>query len=259
MNNKSFDEKRIATGYAKDRPFLHKLVIERLKKDCSINTLFQNGLDVGCGAGLSTKALRLLSDKVTGTDISPEMIKLCKQLYPDSGFTFYTAKAEETRIPDTPYDIVTAAGVVNWVDKDAFLQNMIQVTSDNALLVIYDFWISDKMIGSETYTQWYNEQYLPLFPKPPRQENIWTAQDLPTGLQMKGQVSYQLQYPFEKESFIRFMMIQSNVNAQITAGHKSEAEIYAWMDKTLTPIFHSQTKQLIFDGYSWYLQKTALK
>lgn len=44
------------------------------------------GLDVGCGAGLSTKA-------------------------------------EETSVPVVPYDIITAAGVINWVDKDAFLYN----------------------------------------------------------------------------------------------------------------------------------------
>jgi hypothetical protein len=32
MNNKAFDSKRIAQGYAK-RPWLHKSVIEQLKKD----------------------------------------------------------------------------------------------------------------------------------------------------------------------------------------------------------------------------------
>lgn len=58
MNSKSFDYKRIAEGYAKDRPYLHGQVIERLKRDLQINGNFANGLDVGCGAGLSTKALR---------------------------------------------------------------------------------------------------------------------------------------------------------------------------------------------------------
>ena len=67
MDNKAFDSKRIAMGYAK-RPWLHENVIARLKKDCNLdlNYRFKNGLDVGCGAGLSTKALRLVCDKVTG-------------------------------------------------------------------------------------------------------------------------------------------------------------------------------------------------
>lgn len=72
MNNKAFNYKRIAVGY-KDRPFLHKHVMEQLQRDMS-SANFHNGLDVGCGAGLSTKALKLICDKVTGTDISEEMI-----------------------------------------------------------------------------------------------------------------------------------------------------------------------------------------
>ena len=70
MDNKSFDSKRIALGYAK-RPWLHKSVIEQLRTDCNLggDYRFRNGLDVGCGAGLSTKALKLICDKVTGTDI----------------------------------------------------------------------------------------------------------------------------------------------------------------------------------------------
>ncbi len=53
MDNKSFGDKRIAKGYAEDRPWLHKQVALRIKSDCSLNieTPFINGLDVGCGAG----------------------------------------------------------------------------------------------------------------------------------------------------------------------------------------------------------------
>lgn len=53
MNNKSFDSHRIAEGYAK-RPWLHKGIIERFRKDCDLpeDYMFSNGLDVGCGAGL---------------------------------------------------------------------------------------------------------------------------------------------------------------------------------------------------------------
>lgn len=66
MDNKSFDSQRIAEGYRK-RPWLHKQVMEQIKKDCGITAIFKNGLDVGCGAGLSTKGLRLICEQVTGT------------------------------------------------------------------------------------------------------------------------------------------------------------------------------------------------
>lgn len=72
MTPKDFDFRRIAEGY-KNRPFLHKQVIERFQKDIT-DHIFPNGLDIGCGAGLSSKALKLICRHVTGTDISDEMI-----------------------------------------------------------------------------------------------------------------------------------------------------------------------------------------
>ena len=63
MDNKAFDSQRIAEGYVR-RPWLHKEVMEQIKSDCNPGHL-ENGLDVGCGAGLSTKALRILCEHVT--------------------------------------------------------------------------------------------------------------------------------------------------------------------------------------------------
>jgi ubiquinone/menaquinone biosynthesis C-methylase UbiE len=120
MKNTSFDYKRIAQGY-KERPFLHKFVIEKLKQDMSISG-FLNGLDVGCGAGLSTKALKMICNDVTGTDISKEMICVAQEVCKGEGYHFFTAKAEDTPLPSKLYDIVTAAGVHQWVQQEKFLK-----------------------------------------------------------------------------------------------------------------------------------------
>ena len=257
MDNKIFDSKRIALGYTK-RPWLHKNVMEQIKKDCCLRENFKNGLDVGCGAGLSTKALKLICDKVTGTDISPEMISVCNELYKKEEYEFYVAKAEETIIPRDKYDIVTAAGVINWVNKERFLENMNQVTALNGQIVIYDFWITDKMADGDTaYTTWYNDKYLQRFPKPPRQETIWQQSDLPENFTMENQVFYNMTYDFSVKDFVDFMMIQSNVNAQIEIGQKTVEEVKNWMYETLSPIFNEEGKTLIFSGYNWYIKKTT--
>ena len=257
MDNKSFDSKRIALGYAK-RPWLHKLVIEQLKADCSLdeNYRFRNGLDVGCGSGLSTKALKLICDKVTGTDIADSMIEVCRELYgEDAEYSFYVAKAEETKAPDEKYDIVTAAGCINWVDEKKFMANMAEVLADKGLILIYDFGITDKMVENADYTKWYQEKYLRRFPKPPRKENKWTQNDLTTGFIMEKQTDYDMEYAFELEKFVDFMMIQSNVNAQIESGNNTADEVKAWMLESLAPIFGNKEKQLMFYGYSWYIRK----
>ena len=53
----------------------------------------------------------------------PEMISMCKKTYKDLSYRFYVSKAEESEEPTILYDIITVAGVVNWVDKDLFLNN----------------------------------------------------------------------------------------------------------------------------------------
>ncbi len=259
MDNKSFDSKRIALGYAK-RPWLHKSVIEQLLKDCNLDLSYKfcSGLDVGCGAGLSTKALRLICDKVTGTDIADSMVDVCRELYgKDPSYSFYVAKAEETKVPDKKYDIVTAAGCINWVDEKKFMDNMSEVVEDNGLIVIYDFGITDKMPGNEAYTAWYQDEYLKRFPKPFRKENKWTQADLPKSFIMEKQTEYEMEYSFELESFVDFMLIQSNVNAQIENGNVTTDEAGTWMIESLSGIFGNEERQLVFHGYSWYIRKAV--
>ncbi|MDE6213084.1 MAG: class I SAM-dependent methyltransferase, partial [Lachnospiraceae bacterium] len=78
MDAKDFDFQRIAEGY-KRRPFLHKQIVERFQKDVT-SEIFSNGLDIGCGAGLSSKALKAICHHVTGTDISKEMIAVAREV-----------------------------------------------------------------------------------------------------------------------------------------------------------------------------------
>ena len=259
MDNKSFDSKRIAQGYAK-RPWLHKSVIEQLQKDLGLDTgfVFSRGLDVGCGAGLSTKALRIICDKVTGTDIATAMVEVCEELYGnDKSYSFYVAGAEETKIPEEKYDIVTAAGCINWVDEKKFMANMTEVLKDDGVIVIYDFGITDRMVGNDDYTRWYQNEYLKRFPKPPRKENKWTQADLSEGFIMEKQTEYDMQYSFGIGAFVDFMLIQSNVNAQIECGNIRADQARNWMTESLSPIFGEEEKQLIFYGYSWYIRKIS--
>ena len=249
MNNLLFDSKRVANGYANDRPWLHKSVMEQLKIEFGNKIPFSNGLDIGCGAGLSTKALKLICNKVTGTDISSEMIDICKSQYIDTELIFYTAKAEETKLPQVPYDIVTAAGVVDWVDKDKFLENMKLVMAENAPLILYDFWISDKMLENSAYTDWFQNEYLLKFPKPPRNETKWEQKDIPIPFIYNKQILCQMKYEFDISSFIRFMMTQTNINSKIESGCMTDEEVHNWMWESLASIFLEQRQTLIFDGY----------
>lgn len=253
MNNQSFDHQRIAQGY-KDRPFLHAQVIERFQRDYG-GRRYANGLDIGCGAGLSSRALKRICGHVTGTDISSEMIAAAQEICGAEGYTFFPCKAEEVPESETPYDIVTAAGVVQWVERDAFLANLRRIMAADGVVLIYDFCICDQMPGKERYTAWWHEQYLKEFPKPYRNEQVWTQADVePAGFHMGRQITYDLSWEFDLEAFVKFMMIQSNVNAKIEGGVKDVDEVRRWFYRTLEEFFASGRRTVLFHGYSWYLE-----
>lgn len=85
-------------------------------------------------------------------------------------------------------------------------------------------------------------------------ENIWGDNDLIEGFQIHKQVEFKLQYEFDQDAFIRFMMIQSNVNCQIENHTKKIEEVRKWFEKGLETIFKSGNKTLVFEGYSWYIK-----
>lgn len=258
MNSKSFDTARIAEGYGKDRPFLHPQVMEEIKRELSLYHTMQQGLDIGCGAGMSARALKMLCENVVGTDISPEMIRAAKKLCGEDGYCFQCCKAEETRV-EVPCDMVTAAGMINWVDRDALLHCLNPAMKTGAYLVVYDFWITDEMQGADAYREWWHQSYLPKFPKPFRKENIWTNDEAaPFGYTMRSQKELRLSWEFDLDSFVRFMLIQSNVNEQIARGNVLPEQMQEWFYHTLASIFHGQSKILFFTGYVWYLQKMLM-
>ena len=82
------------------------------------------------------------------------------------------------------------------------MTNMANVLAPKGLIVIYDFGITDRMVGSDDYTKWYQEEYLRRFPKPPRKENKWSQDDLTEGFIMEKQTEYAMEYAFELEKFV---------------------------------------------------------
>ena len=253
----SFDSARIAEGYKK-RPFLHGQVIEQFTERIGQNR-FHRGIDIGCGAGLSTKALRKICGHVTGMDSSGEMIQVAKEvLGEDPAVDFFVEKAENISRVSEQIDIVTAAGVVQWVDRDAFLKGLEPRMKEGGYLLVYDFGISDTMEENPSYTKWWKEWYLPHFPRPYRDEHQWNQEDVGKyHFRICFQDRITLKHIFSLDDFVEFMLMQSNVNARIEkAGLKPEEVREAFMH-SLDRVFGKEKRVLIFQGYSWCFQKVT--
>jgi len=78
-------------------------------------------LDIGCGDGKITSqiAQRVLNGQVCGIDLSPEMIRLAKERYPQDthrNLSFLQMDAREINLADK-FDVVFSNAALHWVDN----------------------------------------------------------------------------------------------------------------------------------------------
>lgn len=258
----TFDAARIAEGYKK-RPYLHPQVMETFHRDK--NQVYKNGLDIGCGAGLSSLALGEICAAVTGIDISPNMIEAAKVFCGSEGkYQFYVGTAECIPNEISDCDIVTAAGVVQWVKVADFLESLKIRMQPNAPLLIYDFAISDEIDAEvelkKCYANWWHEEYLKEFPRPARDDHEWTEDEVrPHGFTFCDKKEIRLYWTFTLETFAEFMLIQSNVNKRVEGGELSLEEAKSWFYRTLEPIFNGkESLRMVFKGYLWEIAYTGI-
>jgi ubiquinone/menaquinone biosynthesis C-methylase UbiE len=120
-----------AEGYAKSRPPLHARIVEQ------IGVRAESALDVGCGAGLSTAPLLKLAERVVGVDPVPEMVKWGGRVA--RGAAFLAGRAEALPFRDRSFDLITAAGSLNYAEPVAAFRELRRVIGVRGTLCVYDF------------------------------------------------------------------------------------------------------------------------
>src|SRR6478752_3918231 len=127
----------MAAGYATSRPPVHPRVIERVYRELGRTTPFQRALDVGCGAGVSTRALTGFAQRCIGLEPAEAMLKWAAPLAPSAHFAVGTAEA--LPIGDRTVDLISAAGSLNYADLDLFFPEASRVLMPHGVLLVYDF------------------------------------------------------------------------------------------------------------------------
>ena len=127
-----FAHKSAAERYARGRPYFHATVIRRIKERLSLNSPFQRALDVGCGTGLSTIAVKEIAAWVMGADSSAEMIYLA----PKASAVEYQVANAEPPFRDLVFDLVTVSQAIHWFGRVSFLQETRRVTRSEGCLIV---------------------------------------------------------------------------------------------------------------------------
>jgi predicted TPR repeat methyltransferase len=127
-----FDTPAMAAGYAKSRPEVHPHILERARKLLPMPLPVEHALDVGCGAGLSTRALQVIARHPLGIDPSEAMVKCASALVPAA--KFMVGSAESLSVPSRSMDLITAAGSLNYVDLSRFFPEAVRLRGPQQVL-----------------------------------------------------------------------------------------------------------------------------
>lgn len=95
-------------------------------------------LDVGCGPGNSTAALKLRFPEsyVLGIDSSPEMIRAAKARYSDIDFSLCDAASELMRL-DHDFDLVFSNACIQWVpNHEKLLSDMASLLYPGGMVAV---------------------------------------------------------------------------------------------------------------------------
>ena len=141
-----FATRSVAVRYASARPNLHHHVTAILRERVPPP---RRALDLGCGTGLSTAALRGFANTVVGVDVSEDMLATRT----DHTALYVLATAERLPFVAWSFDLVTIASAIHWFDPEAIAEVARLVTAAG-WLVVYDVWFRAEMADVPEFAQW---------------------------------------------------------------------------------------------------------
>jgi ubiquinone/menaquinone biosynthesis C-methylase UbiE len=217
-----YDDERIARGYAFDRPPVH----EEILKAVNLRRV-KAALDVGCGAGRSKEALKPYADKVFGLEPNETMARWHKELT-------VVARAEQLPFKDRSFQLITAAGALNYVDNSLFLPEAARVLEGNGLLLIYDCGT-----GSHQRLSGWMEEFRrrapddPDYPMDPRDLDFAAA-----GLTLESYREFTVTIEMSLDGYQRYILTETGV------------DIAQWCAQTLPCAFGTGPLSVVFDTYT---------
>lgn len=250
-----FERRSVAERYARHRPYFHPLVIEKVKAYLRIEHPVHLALDVGCGPGQSTVALRGIADFVVGADLSAGMLAVAET---GPGIQYIQSPAERLPIQDTSIDLMTSSLAFHWFDQEQFFAEARRILKANAWLIISNNGFTGEMRENLDFEKWFTRVYDQRYPSPPRNISSMNSRIARGyGFRFGQEEEYQNEVQFTVEELAAYLVTQSNVIAATEQGHEKIDDVYRWLIMQTRPLFKTERSSFTFSGYIWYLQKIS--
>lgn len=248
-----FDHARVAEGYASTRPYLHPEVLRRVSELIGRDVCFRRALDVGCGTGLSSVALRALAAEVVGTDASRAMLV---RAMPSPGVSYVAAAAESLPFGERVFDLVLACGSMDWIDRPRFMPQAMDLIEPGGWLVSLDFGDAGCSPEIPGLSAWYRGVFQQACPCPPASDPIITPAEASTyGFRGPLRADFTMDTLFTASGYAGFLMTESSVVAVVEYGGRAHEDVRAWLELELERLFDSQSRLVTFAGYIQAMQR----
>ena len=241
-----FQDIAAASRYAQGRPDFHALVISKIRDELNIADKLDRALDVGCGTGLSTRALRDLAKHVDGIDTSAAMLAAADEL---TGVTYQRASAEELPFSSACFDLITVSSALHWFDRGRFWAEAARVMKQGAHLVSYENGFAGVMLSNPDFQPW-QQQFYQRFPRTPRNNSPLTDEELARhGLKLTTIQTYTNTVEFTLPELSLYLSTQSNAIEAIQKGHHSVSSYRELIEQEAAPYFaENQPASFEFQG-----------
>jgi SAM-dependent methyltransferase len=239
-----YDSERLAAGYAFDRPPIHEQILRSVR----LARQADQALDVGCGAGLSTAALAPLARQATGLEPIPTMLAHRWTVAPHARFVI--GQAERLPFAARSFDLVTAAGSLNYTDLPSALAEIARVLTRDGTFLLYDFSVGRRSESGDELAGWF-ASFEQRFPWPPGWQPF-DVRELPLvgyGLRLLDYTDVETRLPMASDAYLRYMLSEVNVDNAIACGACSAEEARDWCRETLEAVFADGEVTVIIPGY----------
>jgi SAM-dependent methyltransferase len=163
---------------------------------------------------------------------------------------FVIGAAEKLPFAPKSFDLVAAAGSLNYTNLPSALSEIARVLTREGTFLLYDFSVGRRSLTGDALASWF-ASFEQRFPWPPGWQPL-DVHRLPLaayGLRLVVYTDVETRLPMTFDAYLRYVLSEVNVDSAIAHGACSAEEARDWCRGTLKAVFADGEVTVVIPGY----------